>query len=625
MNEKTIEEKRLILQQRLPNIQESELYRLSDEQLNFILYPTEEHCFLSACPGSGKTEVVGLKAAFEIAGHEDKHSGIAVLSFTNNAADEISKRVHKYSKHSSDLYPHYIGTIDSWLHRYILHPFGHLVHGYIGKGGDKSYGLLDSDRKYDFIMNKDSYTFKAYIKKDGKSIPIGANIYDFDYLGSLFHHSKDYSKDNVTAEEDEKFKSVKKTLLKHGFCTYSDAEYIEFQILNNRALILNAFAKRFPVVIIDECQDLSANQLSVLHLLVKSEVKLLLVGDINQSIYEFRNVDINSFSRFLKLYKIKELQLTRNYRSEQNIVDVSLKLIRGGSMDIIGDDNKHPNNIQVWYYNNISDLKDKFITEIESQGLNIQNSVILARAKSTIAKIVSTNNTRDFNKLENLAYSLALWSKENRSSNELQTAFKLAGKVLSELFYIHPYNAQQYYAPSGVSHVEWRNVIRKYLDSSVSLYTTSITWSNLSKKVRNSFGNNVFLLPESISKHNRPTKAIIKKIIAPSGKAKQLLSETIIIDNSSDNIKVTTIHDVKGETYDAIMLVSSEDKHSKGGHYSHWLSSDEKDKEFIRFAYVASSRPKYLLIWAIPEKDRVNREPDLFNQNVDETLLDWLD
>lgn len=41
---------------------------LCEEQVDFILHPINKPCFLKACPGSGKTEVVGIKAAYEIAG-----------------------------------------------------------------------------------------------------------------------------------------------------------------------------------------------------------------------------------------------------------------------------------------------------------------------------------------------------------------------------------------------------------------------------------------------------------------------------------------------------------------------------------------------------------------------------
>lgn len=94
------------------------------------------------------------------------------------------------------------------------------------------------------------------------------------------------------------------------------------------------------------------------------------------------------------------------------------------------------------------------------------------------------------------------------------------------------------------------------------------------------------------------------KVKSPSGYASKLVINTIKISQNSysKKIRMTTFHDVKGETLDAVLIISAKNKHSKGGHYEHWLSNNPLEKEFVRFAYVASSRPKHLLIWAIPKK-----------------------
>jgi len=58
--------------------------RNSNEQLDYVLSSIEECVFIKACPGSGKTEVVGLKAAYEMSKWAKTPGGIAVLTFTNN-------------------------------------------------------------------------------------------------------------------------------------------------------------------------------------------------------------------------------------------------------------------------------------------------------------------------------------------------------------------------------------------------------------------------------------------------------------------------------------------------------------------------------------------------------------
>ena len=109
----------------------------SEKQLNYVISSPANNIFLKACPGSGKTEVVGLKAAYEFNAWTKNNCGLAILTFTNNAAHVIQKRVQHYAGIDRSGYPHFIGTMDSWLHGYLAHPFGHLITNYRGKENDK--------------------------------------------------------------------------------------------------------------------------------------------------------------------------------------------------------------------------------------------------------------------------------------------------------------------------------------------------------------------------------------------------------------------------------------------------------------------------------------------------------
>ena len=53
------------------------IFDKSEQQLEFVLQPIELESFLKACPGSGKTEVVGLFAAYAMRMHAWRHQGMA--------------------------------------------------------------------------------------------------------------------------------------------------------------------------------------------------------------------------------------------------------------------------------------------------------------------------------------------------------------------------------------------------------------------------------------------------------------------------------------------------------------------------------------------------------------------
>lgn len=582
MSELSIEEKYSLVKSRLNSLER----KLSEEQLDFILYPINKACYLKACPGSGKTEVVGIKAAYEIANWKDKFVGITVLSFTKNATKEISERVKKFGGTNAARHPHFIGTIDSWLHGYILHPFGHKKTGYKGKKGNKSHVLIENSKDLDFLKN-DRYhiTYQAQIKnKKGKvvldddnqpktkPIPFYATEYFLSHNGKPTSNVEDKPYHNTIKQTD--LIRIKKNFNEDGFCTYQDAEHICYQILKNNQSILKTLAKRYPVIIVDECQDLSQNQLRIFHLLIEKGVLIYLIGDINQSIYEFRRVDITKINAFIIHHKLTELLLSKNFRSNQKIVNISIgleKYITGNiPIPIVGNEEEITKSCILWEYetDEFSQLPQKFIDHLKLINSTIQKpeskiaidkSGILARAHTTLSGFRS-HPTSGLSKIELFANGLNCWANNPRTGKDMQNALQLIGKSISMLAYGGNGNHQQQYCPIGYNQIEWRiqlsDLIQKATDNTVGVYPfEDLTWTKWVAKLK------VFL--ENYWVNFRSTfyewDSVKGKIKSPSGYAAKTVSETLRANKNtySEKIRMTTFHDVKGETLDAVLVVSS--------------------------------------------------------------------
>lgn len=116
----------------------------TDEQLDYILSPIDRCIYLEACAGSGKTEVLGLKAAYEICGWRSRQTGVAVLTFTNDATATIADRVASfYGRPISS--NNFIGTFSSFVHGYIAQRFGYKFYDIPEDKADKSFRVVDSD------------------------------------------------------------------------------------------------------------------------------------------------------------------------------------------------------------------------------------------------------------------------------------------------------------------------------------------------------------------------------------------------------------------------------------------------------------------------------------------------
>jgi len=83
---------------------------------------------LNACPGSGNTTTIAYKLTEVTKNWEKTNSrfiGIACLSFTNVAKDEINTKYRNFYGMGIS-FPHIVSTIDSFINQYITLPFYYL-------------------------------------------------------------------------------------------------------------------------------------------------------------------------------------------------------------------------------------------------------------------------------------------------------------------------------------------------------------------------------------------------------------------------------------------------------------------------------------------------------------------
>ena len=575
-------------------LKHKDILNISSQQADFILQPLNYDCFLSACPGSGKTHSVSLKFAYEINNWISRTSGIAVLSFTNNAANEIKNRANNILKEKQVGYPHFVGTIDSWIHAYIFHPFANEVTGYTGENDDYTHKLIQDGNHGPWI--------KKYNYKD-----ISILDYTFDKNDQLIFISKKVKSDNnpyvVKVLKENKLKFAK-----DGFVTYSDIEYWAFNLLQKRGDILDLIAKRFPFIIIDECQDLSEIQLEIFELLKHAGVSIHLVGDLDQAIYEFRNVFPDKVRNKIKLWRLHQLELSLNYRSVQQICNVITKL--SGKQQIVGIRSSLNKSCLLWVYDKKDDMhkvRDAFIKLLNKRNINIDDAVIIARGSSLVNKIKGYEQNSKLDKVKNsisfkIATAIAHW--QSADVLDKQYAIQTLGNVLVDLAYDGKgIKRENIKTPFAYQPMEWRLALKTCLDRLVE--SSEFTKNDDSKQIWKDWIRNVLkkefeLFWNEFKEVTCSFNNVSTRLKSPNKLTDTPISKSLLLgkSNADSKIKVDTIHSVKGETYKAVLFVSAPTKNSEGGYFEHWL---QRDTEANRFAFVACSRPKELLVLAIPE------------------------
>jgi DNA helicase-2/ATP-dependent DNA helicase PcrA len=252
---------------------------LSPEQSRIL---DREIRVVEAGPGSGKTRAV--VARYLVEARTQTH-GVALLSFTNAAVDEVRRRAG--GSHELLRPPHFVGTIDSFLHRFIVTP------RMIVKLKRPPTYLASWDDLPDHHRGR---TVRL------RGIPgAGIRLRNFApenfqiqlMTTSLNHTERAYLKavDDLGRRSDlvEEARGSIRGYAKRGIYDSSVARAIAaVAILRpDDSDLPRRIARRFGLIIVDEAQDCDGAEMSILQELAR-HTTVVLIADPDQAIYEFR-------------------------------------------------------------------------------------------------------------------------------------------------------------------------------------------------------------------------------------------------------------------------------------------------------------------------------------------------
>lgn len=607
----------------------------TEEQLKYVLSPIDKNIYLEACPGSGKTEVVGMKAAYEISKWEkDANNGIAILTFTNEAANVIQERVNTFCN-KSNIYPHFIGTLSSFFHSYIAQPFAYKVINYESETDDYSISIIDRDlncnthpwlKKYECEISRLTsaigyskiYAHQISLDYRDNDVIIPESLYKYEslkkrYVSKVFKEKLEEKR----KEKDKKwlykynYKYCLETLIedknnfnKDGFANFDDMNNFAYKVLNENKEVARILSKRFPLIIVDECQDLSWIEIQVLNILKMNGTKLHFIGDLNQSIFEFKRVDPSDTKEFVRNFE--KMQINDNFRSCQPIVDFSSKLlnltkkINGKEENILNE-----NTLLYLEYNQPEELIQKYAIILEKLNIRKERSCILVKQNKMKDELLNIDKNSEKHLL---ITAIRLWKNDNKYHK--QKSLELAGEQISKWFG-GAKSKSNYFCPNCINSVfMWRIFLKDVLNECINnekLMNFDLTYGEWYKNARCELPNIIIrcydkLLEKGETKQDFD-EMFSKRWFNAKDSESQIVLQNIVLTDFVFPIK--TIHSAKGCTYDSNLVISSESEESHSGHWRcHWIQGNDEDK---RVGYVASTRAKYLLVWGVPnlsEEDR---------------------
>ena len=256
-----------------------------------------------ASAGTGKTTRL-TRRYLELLEHHPPHR-IAAVTFTNKAAAELRERIFealgKGSFYGFTPSPELAGRLEDYRLRVLEAPIG-TIHGFFGHILRLTAPMLGLDPHFEVA---DPGTARAWFLEEVRSLALleGTPLEEVraEALLEIFNHRSIAEAFKGTGEESsalvERFERVYERWLARLGNRVLDPSEIERMALTliRHPAALERVRSRIDVVLVDEYQDTAPNQARVFEALEKSGVPVEVVGDPKQSIYGFRDADVEGF------------------------------------------------------------------------------------------------------------------------------------------------------------------------------------------------------------------------------------------------------------------------------------------------------------------------------------------
>ncbi|TPE57771.1 ATP-dependent DNA helicase [[Mycoplasma] falconis] len=366
---------------------------LNEQQKSAVIYD-EGPLRIIAGAGSGKTRVLTYKIAYLIENLGIKPMNILALTFSNRAAAEMKQRVYSLLAESNNKELPTVSTFHAMCAKILrkeIHNFGY----------SNDFQILDElDQKEilkivysELDISQTEYTFSTIISyiQNRKNVLIDFNNLEKekDYVGkpSDYLTSAEY---NTAKMKEEIYQRYQNHLERSKSLDFDDLLVFVYRLFYDPQFINIAkkWENFFTHILVDEFQDTSTIQYLILQKLSNNK-HLTIVGDPDQTIYSWRNADINIIMNFDKDFTdAVTVKLEKNYRSSKKILKAANNLIAHNDLRLdkkLYTDNEDGDDIE--FYCGFSDEAEarwiaNKISELKRNRVQLKNIAILYRVNS---------------------------------------------------------------------------------------------------------------------------------------------------------------------------------------------------------------------------------------------------
>jgi len=293
--------------------------QLSQKQLQIVNHK-DGALLVEAGPGSGKTRVLIERIKYLLS--SIKKGKVLALTFSNLAADEMKERLSEDRTFEERLDRVTAGTIHSFCLD-LVQSRGNLI----GLSTDMVLFESEDDRK---TVLKDVFLenqqLKDFLVRQQDKNQIMQRI-----LQLITEQKKRFIlPENCSIGEPFPliYSEYNRKLIDQNAMDFDDILFFAYRILTENPSVVHVYNSLYRYICIDEAQDLNFAQYQVIKALCGDSFNnVMMVGDVNQSIYGFNGSDSDFMTKsFVADFSPAVYKLNDNYRSAKRIVEFANRL-----------------------------------------------------------------------------------------------------------------------------------------------------------------------------------------------------------------------------------------------------------------------------------------------------------
>ena len=283
---------------------------------------------LIACAGSGKTEVVAQRVAHLLTKNGQgrlEPRNVVAFTFTEKAAAELKERIMQRTREAAGgditgMADMYVGTIHGFCQQLLQDE----VPEYL------KYEVLEPVRLVLFVNRYSAQTgLTTSSKLNGQSLKRFTDT--GIYLAAL----------SVMREEDVNTNMLGDCSVIEGLDKYrsrlAQSSYFDFSMMLEKAVaeladnqeVQRRIGERVKYVVVDEYQDVNPVQEKLVRILHDLGAGLCVVGDDDQTIYQWRGSEVKNILDFQERYPdVKQVFLEDNFRSSEGVIEAASDFVQ---------------------------------------------------------------------------------------------------------------------------------------------------------------------------------------------------------------------------------------------------------------------------------------------------------